>query len=213
MLPALLLIPLVALFRILLAWQPANSSLHSWFLGCTPLAAVALCAGVFLPRRLALAIPLGVLLLSDAIIDAHYGFRFFSVFTLVNYALLALVGLGGMSLRRSAPRATGLPKVLGATLAASVFFYVASNFSVWLSSAEYPQTAAGFWQALTVGLPGYPPSYVFFRNELVSDLLYSMVFVACVRLTQPARNREPITAPPTVAAGSDALLSGARHQG
>ena len=51
--------------------------------------------GQYLPRRLALAIPLGILLLSDAIIDAHYGARFFSPGTFANYALLAVVGLAG----------------------------------------------------------------------------------------------------------------------
>ena len=157
MIPALFLIPLVALFRIFLAWQPVGSSLHpSWMVGFTPLAGVAVCAGMFLPRRLALVIPLGILLLSDTIIDAHYGpaFHFFSVATFAN------------------------------------------NTLVWAGAREYPQSAAGWWQALTVGLPGYLPSYVFFRNGLVSDALYSMVFVACVRLTRPAQeaHRSPLQA-------------------
>ena len=85
--------------------------------------------------------------------------------------------------------------VLAATLAGSVFFYVASNVLAWAGSAAYPQTLAGLWQALTLGLPGFPPSYVFFRNELVSDALYSMVFVACVRLTAPARVEETSSSP------------------
>ena len=101
--------------------------------------------------------------------------------------------------------------VLGATLAGSVFFYVASNALTWLGSPEYPQTLAGLWQALTVGLPGYLPSYVFFRNELVSDGLYSMVFLACVRLTRPARETD--LSPSRVAAGPDRLLSGATPRG
>ena len=213
MIPALFLIPLVALFRIFMAWQPANGALHSWLPGFTPLAAVSLCAGVFLPRRLAIVIPLGVLLLSDAIIDAHYGaYSFFSLLTLVNYALLALIGLGGMTLRRTAPRATGLVGVLAATFAGSLFFYAASNASVWLGSPAYPQTAAGLLQALTIGLPQYsPPAYVFFRNGLVSDLLYSMVFFACVRLTLPQgeRRRSPVP----VGIGPDASFADARPQG
>ncbi len=208
MLPALFLIPLVALFRIFLAWQPVGAS--SWLVGFSPLAAVALCAGVFLPRRLALAVPLGILLLSDLVIDLHYGANFFAASLLARYALLALIGLGGMALR-SVPRGAMPSAVLGATLAGSVFFYVASNALTWLGSPEYPQTVAGLWQALTVGLPGYLPSYVFFRNELVSDALYSMVFLACVRLTRPKRGNA--LSPRTVAAGSDRLLSGAGHQG
>ena len=199
MIPALLLIPLVALFRIFLAWQPVGSALHpSWLVGFTPLAGVAVCAGLFLPRRLALVIPLGVLMLSDAIIDAHYGpqYRFFSDGPLANYALLALLGLGGMTLRRARP---GFALALGATLLGSALFYVASNTLAWLGTPAYAHTAAGWLQALTTGLPGYLPTYVFFRNGLVSDALYSMVFVACVRLTLPRGEHIRSSLPVTVA--------------
>ena len=196
MLPALFLIPLVALFRIWLAWQPAVGA-SNWLLGFSPLAAVALCAGLFLPRRLALAIPLGILFVSDVVIDAHYGASFFGAALLARYALLAALVGGGLGLRR---RRWGrsFAGVLGATLAGSAFFYVASNAFAWAGSAAYPQTLAGLWQALTVGLPGFPPSWVFFRNELVSDALYSMVFVACVRLTAPAREEAPSSSPVVV---------------
>ena len=212
MLPALLLIPLVALFRIFLAWQPAGGS--TWLLGASPLAAVALCGGLFLPRRLALVVPLGILLVSDAVIDAHYGANFFAASLLARYGLLVLIGLGGMTLRRVLPsRTVGVLSLLAATLVGSVFFYVASNALTWLGSTEYPQNPAGLWQALTVGLPGWPPSYLFFRNELVSDGLYSMVFLACVRLTRPTLGIEPARSPQKVAAGSDRLLSGAESQG
>ncbi len=207
MLPALLLIPLVALFRIFLAWQPTASE---WTVGLSPLAAVALCAGVFLPRRLALVVPLGILLLSDLVIDLHYGADFFAVSLLARYALLAFIGVGGMALRR-APWGRSVFAVLVATLAGSALFYVASNALTWFGSPAYPQTLAGLWQALTFGLPGYPPSYVFFRNELVSDALYSIVFLACVRLTRPMRETE--LSPLTATVGSDRLHSGARPQG
>ena len=184
MFPALLLIPLIALFRVFLAWQPVGSFYTTFLPGACPLSAVALCAGMFLPRRLALVVPLSILLLSDVVIDLHYHENFFSAYLLGRYALLALIGLGGMALRGR----TGTGTVLGATLAGSTLFYVASNALAWLGSTAYAQTPAGLWQALTVGTPGFPPSYVFFRNGLVSDGLYSMVFVACVHLASRPKN-------------------------
>ena len=212
MIPALLLIPLVALFRIFMAWQPVGGTLHTWLPGTTPVAAVALCAGIFLPRRLALVIPLGILLLSDAIIDVHFGASYFSILTFVDYALLASIGLCGIALRRKfQTRAQRFPAVLAATLAGSLFFYLGSNALAWLGSPDYPQTVAGLMQALTVGLPGYVPSYVFFRNGLVSDALYSMVFVACVRLTLPAGERFPAFSRSDVEVKT--LPAEARHQG
>lgn len=184
--PAILLIPLVAIFRILMAWQmstgpvvPAPDSFATWLPGFCPLSAVALCAGAFLPRRLVFAVPLLILLASDVIIDAHYGAPLFTVAMLGRYLLLALVCAAGLWLRPGGRR-PALGTTLLATVAASSFFYVASNTLTWLGSAEYPHSAAGWMQALTTGLPGYLPSWYFYRNALVSDSLYSMVFVACL---------------------------------
>ncbi len=182
MLPALFLIPLVALFRVFLAWHPAGTFSSSGLPGACPLSAVALCAGLFLPRRLALPVPLGILLLSDVAIDLHYGANFFAFGLLARYALLALIGAAGLVLRR-APGGRGWLTILLATVAGSTLFYVATNTLTWLGASGYAQTFVGWWQALTIGLPGYAPTYVFYRNGLVSDLLYSIVFVACVRLT------------------------------
>jgi len=41
---------------------------------------------------------------------------------------------------------------------------------------------AGLIQSLTVGLPAYgaTPTWMFFRNSLVSDLLFTLLFVACM---------------------------------
>ena len=73
MLPALLLIPLVVLFRVFLAWQPAGAFYNTILPGACPLSAVALCAGMFLPRRLALTVPLSVLLLLGPVAAARLG--------------------------------------------------------------------------------------------------------------------------------------------
>jgi hypothetical protein len=178
MLPALCLIPLVAVLRVLLGWHATVTS--TWLAGCTPLSAVALCAGVYLPRRLSLVIPLGILLLSDGVIDWHFGASFLTGAMLTRYVLLALVGGAGIWLR-ARPRLARPGNVLLATVAGATFFYVVSNAVSWLGSTAYPQTLAGLGQALTVGLPGYLPSYYFYRNALVSDLLYSIVFIACMQ--------------------------------
>jgi hypothetical protein len=186
MLPALCLIPLVAVLRVLLGWHAAVTS--TWLAGCIPLSAVALCAGVYLPRRLSLVVPLGILLLSDAMIDWHFGASFLTGAMLTRYVLLALIGGLGMWLRTH-PRLVRPAAVLLATVAGSTFFYCVSNACSWLGSPEYPQTLAGLGQALTVGLPGYLPSYYFYRNALVSDLLYSIVFIACMQRAMTPRQR------------------------
>ena len=138
--------------------------------------------GLFLPKRLALVVPLAILLLSDAVIDWHYGANFFGT-----YMVDAVRAAGGRSGLLGLVVAPGARKPRGWTAGAagppwlaSTFFYVATNALTWLGSPQYPQNLGGLWQALTVGLPGYAPSYVFYRNGLVSDLLYSMVFMSPV---------------------------------
>ena len=139
----------------------------------SPLMASALCGALFLPGWIGLTVPVAALLLSDAVLNAHYGEPILStqlLWTLPCY--LVAVGLGWVLRSRS-----GLVPVLGGTLAASVFFYVVTNTGSWLGLPAYPQTFAGWLQALTVGLPGYPPTWTFFRNSLAGDLLFAAFFV------------------------------------
>ncbi|MFM9031283.1 MAG: DUF6580 family putative transport protein, partial [Opitutaceae bacterium] len=42
------------------------------------------------------------------------------------------------------------------------------------------RTAAGWWQALTVGRPEFPPTLFFFRNTLVGDLVFTGLFAGAM---------------------------------
>jgi len=152
----------------------------------SPLMAAALCGALFLPGVIGLVIPIVALLISDALLNLHYGAPVVSVqllWTLPCY--LIAVGLGWMLRERRA----GLWSILGGTLAASVIFYVVTNTGSWLGLATYPQTLAGWVQAMTVGLPGYPPTWTFFRNSLASDLLFATFFVV---VEQAAAKRKAV---------------------
>jgi len=149
----------------------------------SPLMASAICGAIFLPGMVGLAVPLLALLVSDAVLNAHYGEPILSaqlLWTLPGY--LVAVALGWSLRGRS-----GLVAVLGGTLAASLFFYVVTNTGSWLGLSAYPQTFAGWVQALTVGLPGYPPTWTFFRNSLAGDLLFAALFVVVERSLQQRR--------------------------
>jgi hypothetical protein len=144
----------------------------------SPLMASALCGALFLPGWIGLAVPVAALVLSDVVLNTHYGAPIISaqlLWTLPGY--LVAVALGWSLRGRS-----GLLLVLGGTLAASVFFYLVTNTGSWLGLTAYPQTFSGWVQALTVGLPGYPPTWTFFRNSLVGDLLFAALFVVVERV-------------------------------
>ena len=84
--------------------------------------------------------------------------------------------------------------VLG--LAGSVIFYAITNGFSWLSDPGYAKNLAGLIQALTVGLPQYSstPTWMFFRNSLVSDLVFTALFVLCVRFSRNAETAPSKTA-------------------
>lgn len=141
----------------------------------SPLMAAALCGAVFIPGMAGLVIPVGALLISDALLNLHYGAALVSsqlFWTLPCY--LIAVGFGWI-LRG---HRTGLWPILGGTLAASVIFYLVTNTGSWLMIPGYSLSFAGWVQAMTTGLPGYPPTWSFLRNSLAGDLLFAAFFVA-----------------------------------
>jgi hypothetical protein len=159
-----------------------------WMPNFSPMAALCLCGAAFLPRRLAIAVPLLALLGTDALLDAHYARPFFTVESLGTIlAFTALTALG-WRFRRNARAGVILPAVLGGSL----FFYIATNTASWLSEPAYAKTTAGWLQALTTGLPEYSekwPTWTFLRNSIVSDMLFAGIFLACMHWC-----RRPVTA-------------------
>ena len=122
-----------------------------------PVGAIALFGGAVLPRRWALAVPLAVLVLSDAVLGFYPGM----IWVYGSFAVIALIG---MALRRGRT----LLRVAGAAVASSVIFFIITNFGEWFGPL-YPHTAAGLWADYLAAVP-------FFRNTLVSDLLYTLAF-------------------------------------
>src|SRR3954469_10527843 len=186
MIPAFLLIVAAVAYRIVtgLAIISGSTALSNF----APLAAIALCAAAYFPTKYKFTAPMIALLISDVVLNASYGFSLFSPFVISHYIGFAVVGWLGWLLRKRASAKTVLP----ASIAASVVFYVVTNAVSWLFDPGYVKNFAGLIQALTVGLPSYSatPSWMFFRNSVVSDLLFTGLFMVCFHLgraSQPAR--------------------------
>jgi hypothetical protein len=150
-----------------------------------PVAAVALCGGIYLPRRLAFVVPLGALFVSDLFLNWHLHYALLSPEMISRYLALAASVAIGLCLRDRARLTTVLP----ASLLGSVIFYIVTNTSSWLTWPGYARTFSGWLQALTTGLPGYEPTWMFFRSTLVSDLLFSALFVFCMAATRAPEAR------------------------
>lgn len=191
MIPAFFLIVSAVAYRLLTGWTLHTGS--SWLLNFAPLAAIALCAAVYLPRGYKFTVPLLALFISDAVLNYHFGASLLDPLILCRYAAFALVGLIGWRLRDRASLATLLP----ASVAGSTIFYLITNFFSWLTDPGYLKNFAGLIQSLTVGLPAYSatPTWMFFRNSLFADLFFTALFVACMsfarRSAQAGDAREP----------------------
>lgn len=89
------------------------------------------------------------------------------------YACFAVAAFAGVRLRGG----VGGLGVVGGAVACSLGFYLVTNTLSWMVMPEYARSVAGWVQALTSGLPGFPPTWTFLRNSLLSDAGFSLLLV------------------------------------
>ncbi len=157
--------------------------------------ALAFCAGVYFPGRLAWWLPMSVLLFTDLVLNlGYYHAPALSGYMALNYVAYAV--LIGMGRRFSAYRGSWL-KLLGGGLLGAILFYLITNTAAWFNPAPgpfpqepYPKTWFGWIQALTIGSPPWPPTWTFFRNTLLSGGLFTGLFVGAMKWSEAARPSE-----------------------
>ena len=184
---ALFLILAATLYRLLPPWLHVD---HDWMQNFSPLASLVLCGSVFFSKRTASWVPLTILFVSDVILNAFvYSAPLMSWEILPRYAVFA--GICLLAFRNRTILQKNLPALLGSSICASVIFYLATNTASWAGEPGYAKNLAGWWQSLTVGLPGFPPTSQFFRNSVTSDLLFTTIFwgsmVVSVKKLSPVR--------------------------
>ena len=170
----IVLILIVLAVAVRLLPHPANFA---------PISAVAIFGAYYLKdKRLALALPLLAMLVSDAVIGFYHWPIMLSVY--LSFLVSALLGLWlkkryhsesrcknrGEESQRSfvAPllRMTNkLSNGVGVSLFASIQFYIITNFAVWAFGTMYTKDLAGLINCYFMALP-------FFRNTLLGDMFY-----------------------------------------
>jgi hypothetical protein len=154
---------------------------HPW--NFTAIGAMALFGGAYFPSTkgglgAAFAIPLVSLWLGDFIMNNTIYASLFNhklwlvpdVFRYVGFILITLLGLGML-------KKIKLPNVIGASLLASIIFFLVTNFGAWLGSSLYPQTGYGLIACYTAGIP-------FFWNTVGGDLFYVSIMFGAVELAK-----------------------------
>jgi hypothetical protein len=142
--------------------------------------AIAFCGGVYFSGAMAWWLPLGTLAVTDILLNVfHYQPPVFRSYMLVK--TLGFVGI--VALGRLFSRNAKTWKLLGGSLLGAILFYLITNSASWLFDPGYAKTLLGWIQALTVGLPGLPPTWTFLLNTLLSSALFTGLFVAGMKLT------------------------------
>ena len=135
-------------------------------LAFTPVAAALLYFGANQPRK-RFWVPLVIFAITDVILTKVVYSYPFPYDTFVDWAWYAAILFLGSAVLKGKFRPG---RIAGASLAASVSFFLVSNFAVWLFFRNmYPMTLAGLSACYVAAVP-------FFRNEVVADLVFSFGF-------------------------------------
>lgn len=130
-----------------------------------PIAAIGLFAGVYLPRRYAIILPLAAMVISDLFLGFH-GLIFWT------WGSFIAIGLySALVLRKN----HSLSMIIASSVGASIFFYLVTNFGVWVEGTLYPPTIAGLTSSYVNALP-------FLRNTLAGDAFYTLGIFAIYEL-------------------------------
>ena len=166
---AFALIVLAAGWRVIGAHAPALSNF-------APLMALTFCGAVYFRDKRMWLVPFAALTLSDLYLDYYYSTTFNETWTWVSVALRLACFAMALPLGQFVAKHKSWLSLFGGALGGAMLFYVATNTDAWRHDPAYVKTAAGWLQAMTVGRPEFPPTIWFFRNTLVSDLVFTGLF-------------------------------------
>ena len=123
----------------------------------TPVGALALFSGFYLPKKQAFLVPLLAMAAADLFLGGH------STLLWVYGSFLLIVALGFLLKGRLKAE-----NVILTSLSSSILFFLITNFGVWASTSMYSKDLAGLLQSYVMGIP-------FLRPTVLGDLFYSGV--------------------------------------
>ena len=123
----------------------------------TPVIAISLLGGLYLNKRLAIILPLILLVVSDLLIGWHDTIAF----TWGSIVIISAIGLWTRNFKNS-------KTVMASSLLCSVIFFLITNFGVWIVGGLYPMTAEGLKNCFVLAIP-------FFKTELLGTLIYTFI--------------------------------------
>ena len=150
--------------------------------------ALLFCAAFWLPGWMGWVLPLATIIVTDILLNLfHYSMPVMVPELVVNWMILALF----VVLAKWLARRRSYGRVFLGTLIGALLFYLVSNTVSWMVNPAYAKTIAGWVQALTVGLPGFPPTWLFGLKSLLGTGLFTGLFAGAMKWSEALDATEP----------------------
>jgi hypothetical protein len=182
---ALALLVLASAWRLLAIEAPALANF-------APLMALTFCSALYFRDKRLWLVPFLALTFSDLYLDHYYASTFGEEWKWPSVLVRAVCFGLALPIGRLVAEHKNWLNLFSGALAGSVIFYFVTNTDAWIRDPFYVKNAAGWWQALTVGRPEFPPTLFFFRNTLVSDLLFTGLFALAMEFAALRSGRESL---------------------
>ena len=123
----------------------------------SPIIATAIMGPLFFKDRIiGIFVPILALSISDIFLGFH-------IYQFVVYSSIIIISV-------FAPMALNNKKIFITAFIASLWFFISTNFAVWLAWDYYPKTATGLIECYTLAIP-------FFQNTIISTLLFTITIL------------------------------------
>lgn len=164
------LLALLIAFRLVGAWQ-------GW-MNVSPLPALLLMSLVCFQGHDRWLLPLAAWVISDPLLNGLYGqpLVVWDQFGLALGWASTLLFVPWMKQSFSWSRA-----LCGSVAAALLFYFLTNTISFWGLPEFYERSWAGFYQAQWSGPAGLGPTWVFLRNAVAANLLFTTFFLLALR--------------------------------
>ena len=143
--------------------------------------ALLFCAAFWLPGWLGWVLPMATIIVTDLLLNSFV----YKEPLLLQSSIPIWITLGiFVVLAKWLAKRRSYGRVFLGTLIGTLLFYLVSNTMAWFGNPAYVKSFAGWIQALTVGLPGFPPTWFFGLKSLLGTSLFTGLFAGAMKIRE-----------------------------
>ena len=138
------------------------------------------CAAFWLPGWLGWVMPMATIIVTDLLLNSFV----YNEPLLLQSSIPIWITLGiFVVLAKWLAKRRSYVRVFLGTLIGTLLFYLVSNTMAWFGNPAYVKSFAGWIQALTIGLPGFPPTWFFGLKSLLGTSLFTGLFAGAMQIS------------------------------